>query len=227
MTDATLLFAEEWNRELAEASAKTDVPREEWRSGGRATKQYPDKENHTWWFDNGPAMVQRYIDWRNSTPNLEIAEFDEEPAIELDIRCTFGRTPVRAIIDRVFVNTETGELIVVDLKSGANMPTDQGLQLGFYASALEVKFGTRPSWAAFWDARKGGLHEPVNVSRFTPELLGQMLGEFDKARRQGLFIPHLNRMCGTCSVKDHCLAYGGAHASTSDPLYQIVRNASE
>jgi hypothetical protein len=43
-----------------------------WRAGGRATKQYPNKEDESWWMSEGPTMVHNYYNWRLGNPNLDI-----------------------------------------------------------------------------------------------------------------------------------------------------------
>lgn len=197
---------------------KSGIGTEDWRSAGRKTKAYPDGEDGDWWQKNGLTFVNAYAEWRESTP-WEIWETPAgEPAIELDMRCTFGDVPIRAIVDRVFVTPE-GELVVLDLKTGTRMPKDQGLQLGFYSSAIEVVFGVRPSYGCYWNARTGGITDPKNVDHFTPDFLGTILGEFVRARDSGLFIPHPSMSCDSCGVRRACAAVNGPEAHLYDPLH--------
>ncbi len=48
---------------IDEKAAATDTIPSAWRAGGRATKAYPEKENDIWWQDNGPQMVDNFIQW--------------------------------------------------------------------------------------------------------------------------------------------------------------------
>ena len=218
MIDLEAAWLETFERDLAKKVEETGIPTTEWRAGGRATKQYPNKEDGNWWRENGLTFVQAYRDWRESTP-WQIWETPAgEPAIELDLRATFGDVPVRTIIDRIFV-TGDGELAVVDIKTGASAPKDQGLQLGFYASAVQQVFGVRPSICTYWNARKGGVGEFIPVDHLTPEFLGRLLGDFVKARDLGLFIPNLSSNCSNCGVRRACAAVRGEEAALFDPLF--------
>lgn len=204
--------------DLAAKVEQTGVDSTLWRAGGRATKAYPNKEDGQWWRDNGLAFSKAWVDWRESVA-WQIWETPAgEPAIELDLRCSFGDVPVRTIIDRIFV-TPDGELAVVDIKTGASAPKDQGLQLGFYASAVEQVFGQRPSLCTYWNARKGGIGEFISVDHLTPAFLGHLLGEFVKARDMGLYLPNLSQNCSNCGVRRACAAVNGEEAHVYDPLY--------
>lgn len=216
--DLEQLWLATFDAEVAAKAEQTGTDPGTWRAGGRATKEYPNKEDGAWWRKNGLTFLIAWKEWRDSVP-WEIWETPAgEPAVELDLKCCFGDVPVRTIIDRLFVTPE-GELAVVDLKTGASSPRDMGLQLGFYASAVEQVFGIRPSIATYWNARKGGIGEFYDVAHLTPEFLGRLLGDFVTARDAGLFIPNLSQNCGNCGVKRACAAARGEDAAKYDPLY--------
>lgn len=210
--DYKRLWINHFAAQIAERLEQSEIDPSEWRASGRASKAYPNKEDEGWWNEKGPELIEAYRDWRESCPWVLWTTPAGQPAIELDLRCTFGSVPVRAIIDRVFV-TPDGELAVVDLKSGANPPQDQGLQLGFYASALEVVFDHRPAICAYWNARKGGLSEPKNIDHLTPAYLGNLLGEFVRARDLGIFLPNPSSFCESCGVRRACPLVNGPEAS--------------
>lgn len=211
MTDYESLWFETFTQEILATEQRSETPSAEWRASGRRSKAYPDKENEGWWWEHGPGFLAAYEEWRESTPWVVWTTPAGEPALELDLYCTFGDVPIRAIIDRVFVTPE-GELAVVDIKSGANPPQDQGLQLGFYCSALEVVFGIRPTKAAYWNARKGGLSEFVPVDHLTPDYIGGLLAQFVRARELGIFIPNPSSFCSSCGVRRACPLVNGPEA---------------
>ncbi len=216
--DLAGLFYEAFDEEVNQKIADSQTDPSTWKAGGKVSKKYPNKEDEKWWRDYGPTFVQAYADWRESVPWQIWTTPAGEPAIELELFATFGEVPVRMFIDRIFV-TQYGELAVVDLKTGASPPKDQGLQLGFYASGIEEVFGVRPGVACYWNARTGGVTPPYDIDHLTPAFLGQLLGEFVRARESGLFIPNLSMGCGNCGVKRACAAVGGAEAKKYDPLY--------
>ena len=205
------LWFDHFTAEILAVEHNTDSKSSEWRASGRASKAYPNKEDEKWWWDNGPGFIEAYRDWRESTPWVIWTTPAGEPAIELDLKCTFADVPIRAIIDRCFITPE-GELVVVDLKSGASPPQDQGLQLGFYASALEVIFGSRPSQAYYWNARKGGLSEPARIDHLTPEYIGSLLKDFLRATEAGIIIPVPSSFCSSCTVRRACPLVNGPEA---------------
>lgn len=205
------LYTEAFSLEVAERIFYSEVDPELWRASGKATQANPNKEDGDWWLENGPQFVQAYVAWRNSIEWELWTTPAGEPALELDLRCEFGGVPVRAIIDRVFV-TQEGELVVIDIKSGAQPPKDQGLQLGFYASAMEVVFGIRPSWCAYWNARKGGISEPKPVDHFTPAYIGELLSGFTKQRDLGIYLPNPSSFCTSCTVRRACPLVNGPEA---------------
>jgi hypothetical protein len=218
LPDPAELWEAAFEGEVAARVEASGVSPDQWKAAGRASKAYPDKEDGRWWADHGPDMVKSYVEWRDSV-SWQLWETPAHlPAIEVELKCSFGDVPVRMFIDRIMVTPE-GELVIVDMKSGSSKPQDQGLQLGFYASGVEVVFGIRPAYGVFYNARTGGISAPYNVDHLTPEFLGQLLGEFVRARRAGLFIPNLSQNCGNCGVKRACAAVNGPEAATYDPLY--------
>lgn len=172
-----------------------------WRAGGRATKDYPDKENGDWWARHGAGMVQNWIDWREQSHGLELWVTPEGiPAIELGVNVELGGVPVKMALDRVF-KSQTGDLVVVDLKTGKNTPSSD-FQLGMYAVGMELTFGVRPKYGTYWAAREGVTTELIDLSKWTVERVSDIVVQFDKARREGIFIPNFDhcKMCNFVSV---------------------------
>ena len=80
------LWDRHWLLEAAAAEAYTDIPSTEWRAGGRASKDWPNRENENWWSVNGPQMLQAFVDWWEANNNWHIwVTPDGEAAVELDL----------------------------------------------------------------------------------------------------------------------------------------------
>lgn len=209
MTAAADLFHLAFAQEKAEQLAKTAIPESQWRTAGRATKANPNKEDEAWWLANGPEMVQRWIDWRQGSGWTLWETPDGRPAVELALNVRMGGVPVKMYIDRVFVTPE-GQLVVLDLKSGSREPGDS-VQLGFYARGMELTFGIRPQYGTYWMARTGSTGQMHDLEHHA-EWLDDAVADWDRARRANLFIPHVDQMCGYCSVRDYCKAVNGSKA---------------
>lgn len=217
--DSATEFRAAFLAEIDSDSTRSGVAPEEFRAGGRVSKAFPNKEDASWWQANGPEMVDAWISWRKSLPNWQIWETPaHEPAIELELNGTIGETPVKAFLDRIFIDTNTGELSVVDLKTGSREP-DNPLQLGFYKVLVQKCLGVEVNTGYYWMSRKGGLGQAHDLTRFNEHLIGSMLKQFEKAIESEVFIPHLTSMCGTCGVRRGCYAAGGEEAKRYDVLH--------
>jgi hypothetical protein len=191
-----------WSYAISQQKSRSDVASTEWKAGGRKTKDYPDKENSTWWENNGPLMVNRWIEWRNGSHPYVIWEpVPGIPAIELSTTPIWNDVPVQMHIDRVMINPD-GELVVIDLKTGSRSPSSD-LQLAFYAAGIEEEYGIRPKWGAYWMGRNGGIKELVDLDAYPKDMIIELVTKFDTARKAELFMPNLNH-CVMCSVKDKC-----------------------
>lgn len=178
------------------------------RAGGRATKAYPDKENKSWWYDNGPAMVEAWETWRN-TSGYQIAELTPgTPAIEVGINIQLAEVPIQMHIDRVMYmpsadgNYSPDNFVVVDLKSGKNPPKSD-FQLGLYAVGLEKVYGWRPRWGAYWMAREGTLGHLIDLDNYPSIIIEDMISQFKLARENKIFMPNFGH-CAMCSVQEFC-----------------------
>jgi hypothetical protein len=190
------LWSKAWKHELGD----TDLTNA--RVGGRATKANPNKEDVNFWQETGPKWVQAYIDWRQANPDWKIWKTpDGVPAIELAMLPEFAGVPVKMILDRVFeVN---GELVIVDLKTSQQTPTNT-LQLGFYKVGLMKTFGIDVKWGTYWMARQHGVSPLVSLEKHTEEKLEYLVTGFDKARKSGIFLPNTNNCQYKCGLTDFC-----------------------
>lgn len=171
------------------------------RAGGRATKAYPNKEDQGWWLEHGPDMLQRWVDWRSNCDWTIWVTPDGIPAIELMLMVDMDGVPVKMSIDRVMV-TPTGELVVLDLKTGSRTPQSD-LQLAFYAAGIDLTYGIRPSLGTYWMARTGITSSPIDLTSMPTNKILNMVKMFDTTRRQGLFIPNFKH-CTLCTFTQIC-----------------------
>lgn len=206
---ATFLFTTAFEEEVKKQAESTQTKPMTWRSSR-------GQDNH-WWLENGPLMVQRWIEWREAT-GWHIAEIvagvsdtgeDEViPGVEVAFEVEFneGEPPLRGYIDRVFV-TDAGERVIVDLKTGSRKPAAD-MQLGYYKVGLELGYDIVSTIGGYWMARKnlGDQMEVVGLERYTPEFVGRFISGFHKARETGLYLPHVTSFCKTCGVASHCWA---------------------
>jgi hypothetical protein len=194
------LNQELWDKAWALESEGKDLTNA--RVGGRATKANPQKEDVNFWQATGPQWVQAYIDWRKANPDWKLWKTPQgAPAIELAMLPEFAGVPVKMILDRVFeVN---GELVIVDLKTSQQTPTNT-LQLGFYKVGILKTFGIDVKWGTYWMARQHGVSPLVSLEQYTEDKLEYLVAGFDKARKAGIFLPNTNNCQYKCGLTAHC-----------------------
>jgi len=190
------LWAKAWAQELGDKDLTNA------RVGGRATKANPQKEDVNFWQATGPQWVQAYIDWRKANPAWKLWKTPQGlPAIELAMLPEFAGVPVKMILDRVFeVN---GELVIVDLKTSQQTPTNT-LQLGFYKVGILKTFGIDVKWGTYWMARQHGVSPLVSLEQYTEDKIEYLVSGFDKARKSGIFLPNTNNCQYKCGLTAHC-----------------------
>lgn len=177
------------------------------RSAGRASKEWPNGEDGPWWEANGPKLVQSWIDWRAQNPNLLVAELPGGvPGVEVAVGAlTVDGVALKGYIDRVFTDRETGDMLIVDLKTGRYAPPSS-LQMDFYRYALNQTLGIDARFGGFWMARTGVISKIHDLWRSIDDI-SDMLRKARMIIDNELFIPHLTSMCNSCGVKQHCTAY--------------------
>lgn len=203
----------------------------QWSIAGKARKK---PEDVAWWRANGPAMVQRYIDWRAKSGWRPWVTPDGDLAVELDISIGVDQPcdcpereyhkgshyadcavfldpiPLKMYVDQVMVVPSLGnQLCIVDLKTGSRTP-ESDLQLGVYRLGIIKKYGIDVRLGAYWMARKGELSEVFNLTHLRPELLELWFTRFREATDAGIFLPHPTFLCRACPMRDYCAAYGGS-----------------
>lgn len=210
-------FALDLESRIREEEDLFSVPRARFSVSGRASKDWPNKEDEAWWKHHGPAMVLNWKSWRRVTPwellpipNEETGEFIEP--IEYSFKLDLDGVSDWGAIDRVF--TYQGELIVVDLKTGRNAPK-KGDQLGDYATAVEVAVGKRPTYGFYWMAREGGTTEAYALDRprMSKDGMAKTFAMTMKGIESGVFLANVGMLCNYCSVRDFCSAVDGPRSS--------------
>lgn len=190
----------------------------EYYRSGRASKEFPNKENSDWWAKKGPEFVELWTAWREAS-GLKIACFDQVdestgeliniPGIELEC-WAYGPDGliVRSFIDRV-MEDENGNLYVVDLKTGSHTPA-WPMQLALNALGLKYNYGEEAIYGGFWKARSGGVEKWTDLRRYTDEWLWDQVWKAREIRDRQLFIPMANNLCtSACGVAKYCVAMGG------------------
>lgn len=205
------LWRDAWDKEMADVDTSKPL-----RAGGRATKQFPNKEDATWWGINGPNMVADYVKWRANI-GWEILVVNDVPMIEYEFTLVLPNaiksedaSPnvlVQGYIDRVFVNNH-GELVVCDLKTGSREPA-ASTQLGVYAAGIRQRLGMNPTLGAYYMSRKGDVGGMISLAHYTDELMSYWISTFEDSIRSERFLPHVTSMCQTCTVAPACYAVGG------------------
>ena len=171
------------------------------RVAGRATKINPNKEDATWWYEQGSIWTDNYILWRKNNPNWKLWTTPQgAKAIELELNPIIAGVPVKMFIDRIF--EVDGKLVIVDLKTSRARPQSD-LQLGFYKIGVEMMLGVEVNLGNYWMSRESGTGEMIDLSRYTLDTLEYFVDGFDKARKAGIFLPNL-QSCNFCGLTEHC-----------------------
>jgi hypothetical protein len=207
------LFLEGWRQALEknkEYSPSYTV--DQYTLTGRASAAYGGKRNIDWWMDNGPVMVQSWIDWRLQHQDWHIWEDpDGVPGIELEFLVTLPNgIAVKGFIDRAMV-TPAGQLAPLDIKTGRTPETAE--QLGLYATFLELTHGQmfRPDWGYWWDAQKGSHSTPMALSDYTVEYFEERYSSAIAGMNAGCFLAKPANNCRNwCGVAQFCPAVGGS-----------------
>lgn len=186
---------------------KYGFPRAEWRVFGKGRTALGDLDN---WRDViGPDLIEKYIAWRNDEALTLMVARDlpadangnttgMEYALEFNVRDTL----VTGYVDRIFHDIDSGDLLVVDTKTGTRKP--QGAQLPTYLVGLR-KAGVNVATAAYYDARKGVMTPPKTYTGWDEERLAALYDQAAYSESQGIYLPRLSEDCGfLCSVRKYC-----------------------
>jgi len=210
----------EWEREFTDAVAKetlrTNITPDQWRKGGRPTKDKPNGEDVQWWRENGLTQCEKYGEWMAGL-DWTLADINGTPGAETPFEIDLAGVTIKGFIDSTWERIDN-ELIVVDAKTGSRSP-ESVLQVGLYATAIEMMTGKRPLYGAFYMTRTGTLTPLEDLRRFDATFWEKVFGQLEHAVSNEIFIPHLGSHCRSCSVKDACFAAGGVDAYRYDPMH--------
>jgi len=203
--DAGDVFRQRWieNYKLAD----NGMP---FRAGGRKTTAYPNKEDASWWLDNGPKMLDFWVQFREVGGYTLYELADGAKAVETELNTEVGGVNIKGFLDRLMVSPD-GELTVIDIKTSSKPPVTY-TQLGTYAILVEKIMGIRPTKGAYWMARTGEMTEPVELDHYTENRLATHVKGFKIAVDNNIFIPQPGFMCSTCSVNHACYAVNGKNS---------------
>lgn len=206
------------SRSLATARAELDVAWQELHDSGELTALGLDEEETQSFRADAAALVDGYF--RLEDPN-QVTALGVEVTFEADV----GGLLLRGIIDRLDIDDD-GELVVVDYKTGRVPSVNQengrlgGVQ--FYALLCEQVLGRRPA-----KVRLMYLREPLCIEsnpseqtvRGVQRRTEAVWTAIERACEAEDFRPHRSALCGWCSFKALCPAFGGDPAlAASWPL---------
>jgi hypothetical protein len=216
--DAAAAFRKAWDEEIVKRQKESpSFKPEEYTATGRASAEYGGKRNAKWWLDNGPGMVEDWIKWRQET-GWAIPNIGGKPAVEVELNFTLPGLDmqIKAYIDRVFA-LPTGELAIVDLKTGRTPETAE--QLGLYRVGLGVSYNLWPTWGYFWSPGGKGHGSPINLESWTPERFVALFNGAIAGINAGAFLPQpMNGCVNWCGVSEYCAIVGGTKARGVDSL---------
>lgn len=178
-----------------------------WMTGGRKKSEQDMLDRKVL----GAHQVREYIRYaEENVANWRIIA--SEVKFEIDI----NGVDVLGYIDQI-AQWADGSIEVRDLKGGSTIP-GSAFQLGVYGLAAEEYMGVKPAKASFIKLAKlksGNTKERPTIELthdlepWTRELIGQMFRDFDKAERQGLYLPNPQDGCErTCGVAQYCTIPG-------------------
>lgn len=177
----------------------------------------------------GAYQVRSYIEYA-----LEHAAEWRVIASEVEFVIELGGVEVLGYIDQVRQYAD-GTIEVDDLKGGSTVP-GSAFQLGVYGLAAEEYMGVKPTSAAFIKlarpATARGKAKPVlelrhDLEPWTREHISQLFRDFDKAERQGLYLPNPQDQCErTCGVAQWCSVPGKGHGESA-AQFSTIRNRED
>ena len=119
--EGPLTFEDAFEMEVSKYIETTGIPESEWRVSGKASVEFPDKENRRWWMAKGPVFVANWRRFLHGSPYQVALTPDMQPAIEISLDGTVGGVPFKGYLDRVLEDPK-GNLILFDLKTGVRRP---------------------------------------------------------------------------------------------------------
>lgn len=195
-----------FHKAIADEHAKGHgIGMDDWYASNRG------RENYSWWLEEGAAMVERYVAYRQEHADGRTVLIlpDGRPAIELELNLDLNGLSVKVILDIVW-QLPDGSLEIWDHKTKSRMDEDT-IQLGTQAWALvrnEIG-GAQPIAARYFDARKGTLTDAFDpLNRHPLAELELRYADLDDRRRNRPAVPRPSALCKACPMRWLCPAGG-------------------
>lgn len=206
------VFAEAFDQEYREMK-ESEPDESKWRAAGPKD----DQERYEKWMKIGPLLVGNYIQWRRAS-DYQVWQYEEAIGIEIDLSCTLPgcNREVKAYADRIFYTPTFEQIHIIDLKTGTRGPKTP-FQFGTYAAGLAHRYGVKATVGAAFMNREGKLGKAFDVTKYTPEYVGRIYSNMDRAVDADVFPARLGSSCRMCDVQDACYANDGPDAHLYDP----------
>lgn len=187
------------------------MDRSEFRVSGARTKARPNGEDIAFWRDElGPEMCARFeaFDWdgwgvaTDLPPDAPDRKLNHPggKTVGLEYHMLHEGLWLHGYADRLDVD-RLGNMRVVDYKTGKRLWTSAQRQIYM---VLGQMLGLRTVYAAFYDARKGELHQVP--CKWTPDVLIDYVRRAEQAWLvpPEQWRPNVGQACDWCPVRAYC-----------------------
>ncbi|MEU4492607.1 PD-(D/E)XK nuclease family protein [Streptomyces sp. NPDC023998] len=148
----------------------------------------------------GQEQTAAYVHWaKENGPQLWKAP-DGTPGIELHLTADIGGVRVQGYIDQLVAEPD-GSVRIRDLKTGS---TKSRFQLETYAVLVRKALGLEANRGDWYQAKKGGLTRPVDLSEITEDEVGEKYREMDQGVKRAEFPARPGFNCRFCDVSHAC-----------------------
>lgn len=196
-------FVDYFERELARIEEETGVPRDEFKTSGRKTKERPNGEDIQFWSSSlGPDMVETYrqFEWPDGwTIARDLPPDSSGRTTGIEYHGELLDPPFQFYADRIF-DMGDGNLCIVDLKTWQRKRTSAQLQEYMVAGQL---LGLRTVYGAYYSARKGELDGP-HICKWTEQTFRDYISVNMLGIESGLYLPVVGDNCDWCGVRKLC-----------------------
>ena len=159
-------------------------------------------------FADALELVHKYL-------QMEDPRAVHDIGLELRLEAGVGDLTLRGIIDRLDLDAD-GNLVVIDYKTGrapsANFEQGKMTGVHFYSFLCQALFGRIPSKIRLMYLKTGEVIEATPSAqsvRFVTTRTAAVLKAVEKSCISGSFQPRVTTLCGSCSFKQWCPAFGG------------------
>jgi hypothetical protein len=178
-----------------------------WMTGGRKGGEQDAADRRV----IGAYQVEEYIKYAE-----ENASRFRVIASEVEFDMLIGGVQVVGFLDQLRQHVD-GSIEVADLKGGTSTP-GSAFQLATYGIAAEEYLGVKPTLACFVKLARPATARakakpttelPHDLSLWPREQVERMFRDFNKAERQGIYLPNPTEDCHrTCGVAQYCTVPG-------------------